>query len=121
MARKQREDILIQAFLSYPTITEIAEKTGIARSTVYKYLENSDFKAKLSKAKLEVMQNTVSYLQGSLVDCSKELVEIAKSKNASDQVKINACNSVFANCKALTETTDILQRIQVLEETQEEG
>ena len=65
------------------------------------------------------MTDTVRFLQSKLSLCSETLVNIVENPETGAQIKINAINAIFANCKALLETTEILQKMAELEAEQE--
>ena len=114
----------IDTYLNSKSITETCKKLNIARSTAYGYLKDDRVKAEIDKRRSELISDTTLYLQDSLQECSKVLMDIVKDPKASPQVKINAINSIFSNCNKLTETNDILTKIASIEERlaeQEEG
>lgn len=111
-----KQTAFLQAMLEKSTIAKAAASAGISRATAYKYLRDQFFQAELTKRRSECICDTVRFLQSSLSICSEKLLEIIQSPNTSDQVKINAINVVFANCKALTETADIIARLEHIEE-----
>ena len=106
----------IDTYLSSKSITETCKKLKITRSTAYRYLKEENVKAEIDKRRGELINDTTLYLQDSLQECSKQLMEIIKDQNTSPQVKINAINSIFNNCNKLTETNDILTKIASIEE-----
>lgn len=97
-----RQDILIQAFLTCPNVTEVAKRTGIPRSTIYGISKQEDFQEKLAEARQAAVSDAVAYLQGNLSECAEVLMDIVKDKEAPPQVRINAINSVFAGVKGLS-------------------
>lgn len=106
----------IDAYLSSKNLTETCKKLKITRSTAYRYLREDKVKAEIDKRRGELINDTTLYLQDSLQECSKQLMDIVKDPNTSPQVKINAINSIFNNCNKLTETNDILTKIASIEE-----
>lgn len=107
----------IDAYLSSKSITETCKKLNISRSNAYKqYLNDPNIKAEISKRRSELLSDTTLYLQDKLQECSKVLIDIVKDKKTPPQVKINAINSVFNNYVKLAETTDILTRLEELEQ-----
>lgn len=106
----------IDTYLSSKSITETCKKLKITRSTAYRYLKEENVKAEIDKRRGELINDTTLYLQDSLQECSKQLMEIIKDPNTTPQVKINAINSIFNNCNKLTETNDILTKIASIEE-----
>ena len=106
----------IDTYLSSKSITETCKKLKITRSTAYRYLREDKVKAEIDKRRGELINDTTLYLQDSLQECSRQLMEIIKDPNTTPQVKINAINSIFNNCNKLTETNDILTKIASIEE-----
>lgn len=118
-----KQTAFLKAMLEQPTITKAAESAGISRATAYKYLESPSFQAELSKRRGECIDGVVQFMQSKLALCSEELVKIIENPKTASQVKINAINSIFANCKALTDmtvTVQALEKLQKLEADREE-
>ena len=63
-----------------------------------------------------MLKDTTRYLQNNLNNCCNELMNIVNSKDIQPQIKINAINSVFNITLKLTEQTDILDRLNELED-----
>lgn len=112
----QKKEAFINAMLESKSITEASEKAGISRSTAYIYLKDEEVKKELASRRSELLQSTTTYLQNNLYSCSEELMKIVKDKETPQAVKVQAINSVFNNCKNLTEQTDIITRLQEIEE-----
>lgn len=110
-----KQNAFLKAMLEESTITKSAEKAGITRKTAYRYLKDKDFQRELDRRRGECINDTVRYLQGKLTLCSETLVSIVENPNASDQIKINAINAIYANCKAMTETAEIITRLEQVE------
>ena len=119
-----KQNNFIDTYLNSKNMTETCKKLNITRSTAYRYLKEDIVKAEIDKRRSELISNTTLFLQDSLQECSKTLMDIIKDQNTSPQVKINAINSIFSNCNKLTETNDILTKLADIEErlaNQEEG
>ena len=113
----QKQIRFLKSMLEESSILKAAEKAEISRNTAYKYLEDREFVAELNKRRNECISDTVRFLQGKLALCGETLVKIIENPKTSEQVKINAINAIFTNCKFLTETADVLDRLQQVEET----
>ncbi len=99
---KNREETLLQALLTCPNVSQVSEKTGIPRATIYSIMKRDNFRERLAEARQEAVADAVGYLQGNLMECSEVLMEIVRNKEAPAQVRINAANSVFQNARGLT-------------------
>ena len=84
----------IDTYLNSKNLTETCKKLDITRSTAYRYLKEDIVKAEIDKRRSELISDTTLYLQDSLQECSKVLMDIVKDPKASPQVKINAINSI---------------------------
>lgn len=116
-----KQTAFLKAMLEESTVSKAAQKAGIARDTAYRYLKNPAFMAELTRKRSECINDAVRFLQGKLTFCSETLVQIIENPKTADQVKINAINAIFMNCKALTETAEILERLQQIETNLQEG
>lgn len=101
ISTETRQDILIQAFLTCPSVTEVSKKTGIPRSTIYGISKKEEFQERLAEARQTAVNDAVAYLQGNLSECAQVLMDIVRDEEAQPQVRINAINSVFAGVKGL--------------------
>lgn len=120
MNKKRME--FLKALMTESTIVKAAAKAGISRSAAYRYLNDAQFKQELTKAKAECLNDTIRYLQSNLTACSEELMRIVKNPKTADQVRINAINTVFQNCKSLIDTCEVEERMRQIEEMlQEKG
>lgn len=105
----------LQAMLEESTITKAAEKAGISRKTADNYLKDKDFRKELTHRQGECINDTVRFLQGKLAFCNEVLIAIIENPETSQQVKINAINTIYTNCKSLMETSEIIARLEQLE------
>lgn len=116
-----KQTAFLKAMLEESTISKAVKAAGISRDTAYKYLKDPSFKAELDKRRSECLNDTVRFLQTKLTLCSEQLISIIEKEDTSDQVKINAINTVFANFKAMAETADIVTRLEQIEKLIEAG
>lgn len=102
ISTEARQDILIQAFLTCPSVTEVSKKTGIPRSTIYGISKKEEFQERLAEARQAAVNDAVAYLQGNLGECAEVLMDIVRDNKAQPQIRINAINSIFAGVKGLS-------------------
>lgn len=114
MTHKQMN--FLQALLTESTISKAIKASGISRPTAYKYLKDEEFLRELNRRRAECLNDTCRYLQSKLSTCSEELMKIIEKPETADQVKVNAINSVFANCKALIDYYELDERLKHIEE-----
>jgi len=116
-----KQTAFLQAMLEETTIGRAAEKAGINRHTATKYLQDREFSDLLTAKRLECINDSVRYMQGRLAQCAETLMQIIDNPRTSPQVKVNAINAVFTNCKMMTETADILTKLDEIEKRIEDS
>ena len=114
--KNSKREILLNALLSCSTVREAAASTGISESTVYTWLNKSDFKAELDRRRSELVIDTKNYLQSRLLETSKVVFSIMNDTEVSPQTRLNAASEAFRNTLKLIEQADILDRLTALEE-----
>ena len=112
---KKRDEFLI-AMLEATTTKQAWEMAGINRNTAYNYLKDEEFKKELQARRSEVLRDSIHHLQMNLSTCTRVLMEIVTDAGTPASVKVQAINSVFSNYKNLTETIELRERIEKLEE-----
>ena len=118
MAKNNKEEIILNALLVYPTIRQASEATGIPEPTIYLKLRNDNFKMRYNEAKRQILENTVTFLQTKLEEATATIVNIMNNVENAPQVRINAARSVFDYYIKLTEQAELLRRIEALEMAQ---
>ena len=111
----QKQTAFLKAMLEESTISKAAENARISRESAHKYLRDPEFKAELERRRGECLNDTVQFLQGKLLLCSEQLVKIIENECTADQVKINAINTVFSNFKSMSETANVIARLEQIE------
>lgn len=118
MAKNNKEQIILNALLAYPTVREASEATSIPESTIYLRLRNDEFKNKYKEAKDQMLHSTTTYLQAKLQEATTTIIEIMNNTETASQVRLNAARATFDYCIRLTEQTELLRRIEALEAAQ---
>ncbi len=115
LKKKNYSETLIQAFLQHDKIVDIMEATGLSRSTIVRYRDSPDFQKALSDRRTVYVETAVTKMQAFMCEGVETLQNIIRDKNTSAQVKVNAIQILFAQCKSWTETVDVLKRLEALE------
>ena len=111
-----KKDAFLIALLEAGTTKEAYEKAGVPARTAYNYLKDETFKKELQARRGEVLRDSIHHLQMNLSTCTRVLMEIVTDAGTPASVKVQAINSVFSNYKNLTETIELRERIEKLEE-----
>lgn len=119
MARKKTySETVISAFLKYDKLTDIAREIGVTPQTAAKYRDDPDLQEILSDRRLQFVKAAVSKMQGFMTEGVEILQNIIRDSKTSPQTRVNAIQIMFNQCKVWTETTDILERLQALEDAE---
>lgn len=116
ISAEAREDILVQAFLTCPNISEISKKTKIPRPTIYTVIHSDSFQRKYSEARNEAVTGAIAYLQGKLGECAAVLVNTATDTEVPAQIRVNAANAALSQCSQWTKNVDMIERLEAMEE-----
>ena len=74
--------------------TAIADKIGISRKTIYKWIENEEFKLELDRRKQKICNDALSDLKGSTKDLLKAVEKLAYTAE-NEGIRLQALNSLL--------------------------
>ena len=103
------------ALLTQPTKEKAAAAAGITSKTLRCYLDDPEFQAEYRKAFAELVENATRKVQQTLDPAVAVLREIMEDRDENGQVRVTAARSVLEYGLKMTETTDILARLNELE------
>lgn len=115
-----KQAAFLQAMLTSRTKKEACEKAGISRTTANKYLEDPDFKEALSEARRESVGETANYMRAALTECVDRLLTIIRDEDVSPAIHVQAVNAMFANYRPLVDEIELTERMEALQQKQEE-
>ncbi len=116
--KHNKTEKIISALLSYSTVKEAAKYLKMAESTLYNYLKDENFKEKYNEAKTATLSQTTGYLQSNMAKATENIVKLIDDKKTPPQTRLNASRTVLEYGIKLTESIDILPRIELLEQSQ---
>ena len=108
---------IITALLTSDTQKEASAKVGISDRTLRSYLANPAFNAEYRRRKCKVLEDATRQLQTCLKTAINALKEIVMNKDSSDGARINASRAILEYGLRFTEITDIMTRLEALEQT----
>lgn len=115
---KQYEESLITAFLTSYKPAEIMKITGISKTKYYRLKRDPDFQKILTQRRNELIKSAVMKMESYLTEDVEILQSIIRKEDTSDQVKINGINLLMSQLNNWKSTTEILDRLQALEDAQ---
>ena len=115
---KEYPESLITAFLTSYKPAEVMQAAGIGKSKYYRLKADPDFQRVLTQRRTELIREAVLKMENFLSEGVEVLLNIIRKEESSDQVKINAVQLLMNQLHTWENTTEILDRIQKLEDAQ---
>lgn len=105
----------LAALLTSSTQKEAAEKAGISPRWMREIMRDPEFAAEYSRRKAEVVDDATRHIQGVYHKAIKTLEGVIDSEKASNRDKINASRAILEYGQQLTETNEVISRLEDLE------
>ena len=112
---KERDKQYIAAFLNNYRVTDIMRETGLSKTTVYKLKNDQEFMAAVRAQREAVLQAAVDKMVSTLTGDVETLQRIIDDPETSQQVKINALQLKWNQLREWVTVTDLLKRLEALE------
>jgi len=116
----EQDERVISAFLTNYRAVDIMAETGLSKSTVYKLRNNQKFQKVIKERKQAILKTAVNKMQSYLTKDVEILQEIIEDPETSPQVKINGIKVLMEQLRDWTMTTDIIKRLEALENPSED-
>lgn len=116
-----RQQKALAALLTSPSRAAAAEAAGITTRTLQNYLAAPEFQREYKRAFEEVVVDATRQAQQAISPALSTLREIVEDRKEDAQARISAARAILSHGLKLTETTDILNRLQELETAMEGG
>lgn len=107
---------LISCLLSSDSIKEASLIAGITPRTIYKRMKDATFKNLYAEARAQLLKDATEALQKKTSLAVETLANVMTSEDSPPQTKVNSANSILQFASKYTEMTDILERIEKLED-----
>ena len=115
---KEYDERYIAAFLNYYRMVDIIREGGISKNTAYKLRNDPEFMRVLQKRKEAILKAAVNKMTATLTNDVSTLQRIIDDPDTSPQVKINAVQVKWNQLREWLTTTDIMKRLDRLENPQ---
>ena len=109
------EEKIIWALTQTTTVAAAADLAGCAQSTIFKKLNNPDFKKRYRQAAREKLKDSTAALQADTVAARATVREIMDDKKNPPKVRLKAAELILRHGADLTEKVDILEALDELE------
>ena len=121
MAKRLTDEEIVSALIECGTIKGASEKLGVQLKTLYSRMKKEQFRELYNRAKSDLLKSATAKMQKYLVDACDVIADIMRDKETSQQVRLNASDCIIRNTIKLLEQTDIIERIEHLEEKTKEN
>ena len=118
MAKRLEDETIIAALIAEGSIKGAASSLHCTTRTLYDRMKKPDFKELYAQAKADILKTATAKLQGNLCGAIDTLAEIMKDPETAKQTRANCAVSILQYGAKFTETTDILERLEAIEEAQ---
>lgn len=118
---KEYSEVVITAFATYTRTVDLMKATGLSKSTIVKYKNDSHLRELAEERRLQVVKESVYKMQSELTKCVDTLVEIRDNTENNPQIRVYACNCIMNHCRDWTLSVDVMERIEALERIEEDG
>ena len=115
MAKNVSDSELLEKLLVCGSVSAAANDCGLSVSAVYKRLQNEDFRRKYDQLQGIILASVSAALSQSLTDAVSCLQKIVTDEDAPMGTKVSAADSLLRHCCRYIETSNILSRIERLE------
>ena len=112
---------LITAFLTSYKPSEVMKAADISKSKYYRLRADPDFQRVLTERRSELVREAVMKMESYLSEDVEILQDIIRNPETAAQVKVNAINLLMSQLANWKQMTDILDRLQRLEDAQTEN
>lgn len=110
----------LEALMHNTTLTAAAAQAGLNRKTLQRYLQNdAEFIKRYNEEKNKLISGATDTLQKAMNPAIDALAGIVEDKAVNAAVRIQAARAVLDYALKLTETQDIIKRLESLEKTME--
>jgi hypothetical protein len=121
MAQKGKRNVdskLLLALACGATVEGAARQAGVSESTVYRRLEEADFRRRLQKLRADMVQRTAGALTAAGSEAVRTLLELLKPMNQG-ATRLGAARSVLEIGMKAREFAELEERLAALEQQAE--
>lgn len=104
------------ALLAEPTIRAAGEASGVSETTLWRWLQLSEFQRRYRAARRQIVESSIGRLQKSCDDAVHALRMIITDQSAPAAARVAASRVVLEQSLRALELEDLTERIERLEE-----
>lgn len=116
MNKSISDEKIIACLLAHDTRKAAATALGIKQDTLTARMKAEAFQERYKEAKDNLIKDTVTSLQTRMQEAIKVIADVMNNTSNSPQIRINAADIILRYTVKLTETEELITRIEELEE-----
>lgn len=106
----------LEALLTCTTMDKAAQKCGLTTRTLYNYLnKDNEFRRRYDEGKAALVSKAVEKLQKRMAVAIESMSDIVDDEEVPANIRIQAARGILDYAMKLTETQDIIKRLEALE------
>lgn len=117
--RRLTDEDIIQALLSAGSVEGACKELNCHYMTLYKRTRQESFKQLYREVKADLIRQVTTKLQCAMACAVDTLLDVMQDTEASGQTRVYAATSILQYGAKFTEASDILERLEALEASQE--
>jgi AcrR family transcriptional regulator len=114
MPKETNKEKILVSLIGTSSIREAAKKSGIGEATIYRYLQDKKFLSEYRNARRQMVETAIAQMQNAASEAVERLKELQYCENPA--VAARCAQIIFENSIKGMETTDILERLEILED-----
>lgn len=111
------DERVIGAFLNNFRMVDVMRETGLSKKTCYKIRNDPEFQKVIRERKEAILKTAVNKMQSYLTKDVEILQQIIEDPETSAQTKVNAIQTLMNQLRDWTTTTDIMKKLEALQNT----
>ena len=121
MSTNTRREIVLAALVTGNTIKGAAKITGVNEKTIRRWLSDPDFSGEIAQARADVTKDIIHGLIAKAETAISTLDSIMTAEKVSAHAKVQAARCILEFAMRAIETTEIIERIEKLENHAQES
>ncbi len=118
--RKRSYEQAALALLEYPTVAEAARAVEVSETTLYRWMNETEFKEVYRTARREVVRQAVARLQRACRMAVDTLQDVMECGDSPASARVTAARTVLEMAFKAVELEDIDERVTALEQASEQ-
>lgn len=106
----------LNTYLQTGSVKEARKEAGVSIRQGTRYMNDNVFQRVLNQQKKELLDGVTYQLQQASIQAIETLIEIMNDEEAPASVRVSASRSILENMYKSIEFTDIVERLEALEE-----